>query len=155
HQDAPWRDDERDADSDGLANWLESAGGPSNNQWWKGFWGQDAIKIKPWAEESYCGARPGLFEQRPFGNLDLANPDVDGDSLLDGEDDQDNDDWSNVYELYELMLDVDGNGNPAWCTYPAGLIPTVSVGGTDMPVNPFNPCAPNPSSRTCSDYVPF
>ena len=155
HGDGPWRDDERDADQDGLANWLESARGPSKNEWWGGFWEQDAIKIKAWQEESYCGLRPGLFDQRPFANLDLADPDVDGDTLLDGEDDQDNDDWSNIYELYELMLDVDGTGDASFCGYAAGLIPSVNIGGTEQAVNPFNPCAPNPNARTCNDYVPF
>jgi hypothetical protein len=155
HQDPPWRDDERDADRDGLANWLESARGPSRNEWWAGFWNQDAIKIKPWRDEVYCGVRPGLFEERPFQNLDLADSDVDGDELLDGEDDQDNDDWSNIYELYELMLDVDGTGDGPWCSFPAGLIPTVNLGGTEVPVSPFNPCVPNPDARTCNDYVPF
>jgi IPT/TIG domain-containing protein len=155
HGDAAWRDDERDADRDGLANWLESARGPSNNEWWRGYWSQDAIKIKPWKNEVYCGLRPGFFDERPFQSLDLADPDVDGDTLLDGEDDQDNDDWSNVYELYELLRDVDGNGNGSWCGFAPGLIPTVDVGGSDQAINPFNPCAPNRNSRTCNDYVPF
>jgi hypothetical protein len=158
HQDAPWRDDERDADRDGLANWLESARGPSKNEWWKGYWSQEDLQIKPWAEEEYCGVRPGLFDERPFAELDLAEGDVDGDTLLDGEDDQDNDDWSNIYELYELRYDFDNNGggvNPAWCGFAAGMIPTVRVGLTDNPINPFNPCAPNPDARTCNDYIPF
>ena len=44
---------------------------------------------------------------------------MDGDTLLDGEDDQDNDDYTNITELYEVVYDLDGNGaarvNPAWC----------------------------------------
>ena len=32
-----WRDDERDADGDGLSNWLESARGPGQPSWWSGF----------------------------------------------------------------------------------------------------------------------
>ena len=156
HGDSPWRDDERDADADGLANRLESARGPSKNEWWAGFWDQDGIKIRPWMEEEYCDQlRPGHYDQRPFQNLDLADHDVDGDTLLDGEDDQDNDDWSNIYELYELMLDVDGGGDGSWCGFAPGLIPSVTIGGTEQAVNPFNPCAPNRHARTCSDYVPF
>jgi IPT/TIG domain len=160
HQDGPWRDDERDADRDGLSNWLESARGPANNEWWKGFWASEHLKIKPWAEEAYCGQRPGYYAERPFASLDLADPDVDGDTLLDGEDDQDNDDWSNIYELYELLHDLDGNGdsganNPPWCGFPEDFVPSVDIGGEDRAVNAFNPCAPDPNSRSCSDYIPF
>ena len=155
HGDAAWRDDERDADADGLSNRLESARGPSKNAWWKGFWAQEAIQIEPWKKKSYCGVRPGHFDERPFAELDLADGDVDGDGLLDGEDDQDHDDYVNVKELYELSYDWDGNGNPAWCTWGPGLIPTLDVAGVDVPVNAFNPCVPNPSSRTCADYIPF
>jgi hypothetical protein len=159
HGDGAWRDDERDADADGLSNWFESARGPSNNTWWSGYWQQEALKIKPWADESYCGERPGFYDRRPFADLDLADRDVDGDELLDGEDDQDADDYTNIIELYELLYDVDGNGaggvNPAWCTFGAGMVPTVDVGGNDRAINAFNPCAPNQASRSCDDYVPF
>lgn len=155
HGDGAWRDDERDADVDGLSNWLESARGPSKNAWWKGFWAQEAIQIEPWKKKSYCGVRPGYFDERPFAELDLADGDVDGDSLLDGEDDQDSDDYVNIKELYELSYDWDGNGNPAWCAWGAGVIPTLDVAGVDVPVNAFNPCVPNPDSRTCADYIPF
>jgi hypothetical protein len=166
-QDAPWHDDERDADRDGLANWLEGARGPSNNEYWKGYWAQEHLKIKAWREEAYCtdqdpDQRPGYYDQRPFAPLDLADPDVDGDTLLDGEDDQDNDDWSNIYELYELMYDFDDNNpnpnprvNPAWCGFPEGYVPSVRVGSVDSAVNPFNPCAPDPNSRTCDRRIPF
>jgi hypothetical protein len=153
-----WRDDERDADADGLANWLESAHGPGRNEWWQGFWQQDEIKIDPWPKKvsDTCGQRPGYFNQRPFAELDLADRDVDGDTLLDGEDDQDNDDYTNIVELYELF-NLDGDGQ-AMCADPAPPftpekdgVPT--LGG--YAVNPFNPCAPNQTSRTCQDYPPF
>jgi hypothetical protein len=84
----------------------------------------------------------------------MADSDVDGDSLLDGEDDQDNDDVNNIVELYETVKD-DGDGNPAWCTYSAGVVPTIDFGGITSAVNAFNPCAPNPVSRTCPDWKPF
>jgi hypothetical protein len=162
--DAAWRDGERDADADGLSNRLESARGPYANSWWQGFWGSKRFEpaIKPWNEEAYCGLRPGHFNQRAFAELNLADPDVDGDSLLDGEDDQDNDDFSNIVELYEtefqqggVPYDLDGNGQPGWCGYPAGVVPTISYGGSDVPVNAMNPCVPNRESRTCNDYIPF
>ena len=163
--DAPWRDDERDADGDGLSNWLESAGGPGKPNYWSGFWQVPGRGVDPWNKTGYCGLppdeqRPGFFDSRPFGDLDLADPDVDGDGLLDGEDDQDNDDYSNITELYEVVYDLDGNGalrvNPVWCGGGApGAIPSIDRGGVDWAINPFNPCAPNPDSRTCPDYIPF
>jgi hypothetical protein len=154
-----YMDDERDADRDGLSNWIESARGPGHYSWWQGFWSQETVNVEPWKKKSYCGQRPGDFDQRPFADLDLADPDVDGDNLLDGEDDQDNDDYSNIVELYETQKDLDGNGaggvNPMWCGKDPGLIPSISFGGEDTAVNAFNPCAPDPNSRTCPPYIPF
>jgi hypothetical protein len=155
--DAIWHDDERDADADGLANWLESAHGPSNNAWWSAYFGSDRFNpiVDPWKKTSYCGYRFGYFDQRPFANLDLANPDVDGDGLLDGEDDQDNDNVSNIVELYETQGDMDGNGQPAFCGWGAGVVPTIDFGGVTAPVNAMNPCAPDPASRSCPTRIPF
>jgi hypothetical protein len=150
-----YQDDERDADADGLSNWLESVRGPGHYTWWAGFWKQEALAVEQWKKKSYCGQRPGDFDQRPFADVDLADPDVDGDTLLDGEDDQDNDDYSNIAEMYEVVRDVDGNGQPDWCGKPAGLVPSVDRGGEPWAVNAFNPCAPNPASRSCPPYVPF
>jgi len=159
HGDAAWRDSERDADADGLANRLESARGQSNNEWWKGFWEVEEIQVEPWKEKSYCGQRPGYFDERMFANLDLADPDVDGDTLLDGEDDQDNDDYINVIELYETEFDLDGNGalgvNPDWCGRGVGMVGSIDRGGEDWAVSAMNPCAPDPASRSCPDYIPF
>ncbi len=78
----------------------------------------------------------------------MTDGDVDGDGLLDGEDDQDFDDVTNIVEIYEYLNDLDGDGGLT-CgteTYP-------SRGGQG--VNAFNPCAPNHASRTCDDYKPF
>jgi hypothetical protein len=153
--DGAWRDDERDADGDGLSNWLESANGPGRPGYWPGFWKVTARSIEPWKKTEYCGERPGEFDQRPFAALDLADADVDGDTMLDGEDDQDNDDVNNITELYEVVYDLDGNGQPIWCGKGVGVIPTISFGGSDRAINPFNPCAPDPASRTCPPYIPF
>ena len=150
-----YRDDERDADRDGLSNWLESVQGPGYVAYWPGYWKVTERSIDAWEKGSYCGQRPGAFTQRPFANLDLADPDVDGDTLLDGEDDQDNDDVNNITELYEVVSDLDGNGQPGWCGKAPGVIPTINLGGTDYAINPFNPCAPNPDSRSCPPYIPF
>jgi hypothetical protein len=160
--DAPWRDDERDADGDGLSNWLEAARGPGKASYWPGFWKVDVRSIDPWRKTEYCGQRPGEFTERPFADLDLADADVDGDTLLDGEDDQDNDDFTNITELYEVVYDLDGNGaggplrpNPAWCGKGEDTVPSIDRGGVDWAINPFNPCAPDPNSRTCPPYIPF
>jgi hypothetical protein len=151
--DPAWRDDERDADGDGLSNWIESARGPGQASWWASFWAREDYKIEPWPKKiPACGQAPGAFSERPFATLDLADPDVDGDRLLDGEDDQDNDDFSNVTELYEALNDLDGNGQTA-CGYLD--IPSIAFGGDERVVNAFNPCAPNPLSRTCPPYQPF
>jgi hypothetical protein len=168
-----YQDDERDADGDGLGNWLEAARGPGQHQWWGAYYGQQAIQVKPWnADESYCATtptqRPGAYDERPFADLDLADPDVDGDTVPDGADDQDNDDYSNIVELYETEKDLDGNGNgdgdsngtpdtdnPPWCGRAAGLVPSIDRNGEDWAVNAFNPCAPNPDSRSCPTRLPM
>jgi hypothetical protein len=140
HGDPAWRDDERDADRDGLSNYLESARGPSDNAWWQSFWGDVEPPVDPWPDTYF-----GYFDQRPFTSLDLADADVDGDTLLDGEDDQDFDDYSNISELYEIVFDLDGNG----------ALLSIDVGGVPRTINAMNPCAPSEDSRTCDDYKPF
>src|SRR5215211_4681213 len=157
HGDAPWRDDERDADGDGLSNFLEAARGPGKPSWWTGFFAQDKMKADPWPKPATtCGQEFGSFTVRPFAELDMADPDVDGDTLLDGEDDQDNDDIINIAELYEVEYDLDGDGGFTCgaITYPS-MDMDPGVGNDPWGVNAFNPCAPNPSSRTCSDHKPF
>jgi len=154
-----YQDDERDADADGLANFLESVRGPGSASWWAGYWKVSVRSIDPWEKTEYCGQRPGVFDERPFADLDLADSDVDGDTLLDGEDDQDADDFTNITELYEVEYDLDGNGaggvNPAWCGKPEGVIPSIDIGGIDWAINAFNPCAPDPGSRSCPTRIPF
>jgi len=157
HGDAPWRDDERDADGDGLSNFLEAARGPSKPSWWQGFFSQDVMKAEAWPKPATsCGQEFGAFDARPFAELDMADPDVDGDTLLDGEDDQDNDDYTNISEIYEVFYDLDGDGGftCGTATYPS-LDLDPGPGVDPRGVNAFNPCAPNPDSRTCSDWKPF
>ena len=100
-----------------------------------------------------------LAQLPPFAELDMADPDVDGDTLLDGEDDQDNDDFTNIQEMYEpvvIGMDTDGDGgfNCGGTTYPSlDMDPGAAV--DPWAVNAFNPCAPNPDSRTCAVWKPF
>jgi hypothetical protein len=160
HGDGAWRDDERDADGDGMANFIESVHGPGQPAWWAAFYNQEGMKAEVWPKPATpCGQEFGAFTARPFAELDMADPDVDGDSLLDGEDDQDNDDFTNIQEMYEPMvpgMDLDGDGGftCSGITYPSiDLDPGAGV--DPHAVNAFNPCAPNPSSRTCVDWKPF
>jgi hypothetical protein len=157
HSDGAWRDDERDADSDGLSNYLEAARGPGRPSWWQGFYSQESMKAEAWPKPATtCGQEFGSFSARPFAELDMADPDVDGDTLLDGEDDQDNDDVINIAELYEIAYDLDGDGGftCGTTTFPSKDMDP-GAGVDPWGVNAFNPCAPNPNSRTCQDWKPF
>jgi hypothetical protein len=66
-----------------------------------------------------------------FKELDPTVADTDGDGVLDGADDQDHDDYDNFTEMERSRLQV------------------------GLRVQPYNPCLPNPHSRTCGRYVPF
>jgi hypothetical protein len=123
---ATWTDDERDADTDGVNNYVEVAG-PGHFSWWEAYLSE--ASVDPWPDVYF-----GSFTQRPFADLAPDDPDVDGDTLLDGEDDQDNDDVLNFEEMYE---------------------PEAVYGPDSRRKNAFNPCAPDGESRTCPIYVPF
>jgi hypothetical protein len=144
--DDAWRDHERDADNDGLANRLESAGGPSTNAWWASYW----AGFKP-VPKAFPDTYFGFFDERPLADLDLADPDVDGDGLLDGEDDQDSDDFDNITELYETEYDLDGDGNPI-VDEEGKPFPSLLRLGDNWIINAMNPCAPDITSRTCPEY---
>jgi hypothetical protein len=124
--DGVWSDDERDADADGLNNYIEAVG-PGKASWWTDYFAK-IEPTAPWPTIYY-----GAFTQRPFADAQPDDPDVDGDTLLDGEDDQDNDDVINMDEMYNVTAPA-ANGNRK---------------------NAFNPCAPDTSSRTCPPYAPF
>jgi hypothetical protein len=100
-------DDERDVDNDGLSNWIEAHGGMSGNDWW---------------------TKSGYTEEPPyrvnFAGTDWLDPDTDGDTLIDGQDDNDFDGYNNITEM-------DRTKGTLW-------------------VQPFNPCLPDYQSRTCA-----
>ncbi len=128
HHDGQLTDDERDADADGLNNYIE-AHGPGQEAWWAATLAKE--DVEPWpgtTTDSYCGE----YTLRPFASLDMTDPDVDGDTVLDGADDQDNDGWTNGSEMYARSV-------------------TTSAG--PRRTNAFNPCAPE-QSRTCPRYKP-
>lgn len=111
-------DDEKDYDGDGLANVHEFSLGMTQGSW------------KAYSEK----AGEGVYTLRPFSDLDPTDADSDGDGVIDGLDDQDQDAWNNISELYRA--------------------PTYATNFIAYMVNPFNPCLPDWKSRTCSRYLP-
>jgi hypothetical protein len=80
-----------------------------------------------WWKSAFPNEKP--FEQRPFAQTSFVDPDSDGDGLNDAADDQDNDDVPNIIEISR-------EASGQW-------------------TNPYNPCLPNPNSRTCPRGMPF
>ena len=115
-------DDNRDVDGDGLPNWWEANGG-GQRDWW----------VAMYDQENPYGVQ--------YADLDFLDPDTDGDSRLDGEDDVDHDGYSNHDEM--------SRGLPLPDKFDASL---PSQGRW---VNPFNPCLPDPESITCSLHPPL
>jgi hypothetical protein len=115
-------DDERDFDGDGLSNNVEFNFRGTQN-WWK---------LVDWLYQPH-GTGTSYVEPvywlRAFSDPDPLNRDSDGDGILDGADDQDNDGWSNVSEMQFSRWDI------------------------GYRVHPFNPCLPDPHSRVCSRYI--
>jgi hypothetical protein len=128
-------DGERDADDDGLSNWDESHGRMTPD-WWP---------------STYNG-KGGTKKETPYtvhyAATDLVDPDVDGDGIVDGADDQDFDGLPNTFEVARpwnwdaTYVSVGPNG----LTHP----------GTNSwaRVDPFNPCKPV-FSETCHNHPPF
>jgi hypothetical protein len=112
-------DEERDADNDGLSNQVEWNYTGTQN-WW--------AKI-------FINERP--YTWRTFAELNAADPDSDGDGVLDGADDQDEDGWDNYTEMQLWRVRV-----------PAGY-------ARPLRTQPFNPCLPDPYSRSCGRWVPL
>jgi hypothetical protein len=113
-QDGNLTDDERDADHDGLSNIVEYSYTGTQNWWTKG---------------PYKSEQP--YSWRAFADLSPIDPDSDGDTVLDGADDQDADGYSNYTEM------------------------ELARRGSGLFVNPFNPCLPDPYAITCSRYLPL
>jgi len=125
-------DDERDEDADGLSNYDEAHGRTSSAGWWSGCY----KKEKPY---------PIAYQ-----GTDLVDPDVDGDGIRDGADDLDHDDLPNLLELSRNAA----SGRPI----VNGCNDTDAVESSSPAlgrVNPFNPCLPDRTARTCQRYPSF
>jgi hypothetical protein len=124
-------DDERDEDADGLTNYEETHGRMGGRGWWDAKYDRE----KPFKID-YAGTSP-------------TDADSDGDGIRDGADDQDHDDIPNIMELSRKQATGRPYDNPK----------TLKDAGNPDPargrVNPFNPCLPDPDSRTCPTYIPF
>ena len=125
-------DDERDEDADGLTNFDEAHGRLLPGYWSGCYSGETAYPI------AYSGT----------SHVDA---DSDGDGIRDGADDQDNDDIPNVMEM---------SRNAASGRLIFGracddeFAPERSTPGEGR-VNPFNPCLPDTTSRTCTRHPGF
>jgi IPT/TIG domain len=142
-------DDERDADGDGIGNWDEQRGRFIESWWVANHDGDPLPKESKYPELNFLDN-----EDLPARDA-LADPDMDGDGVLDGEDDHDHDGLSNRFELRRpadwiadalAPIDADGDGTPDG----------FAVGGSNpwAYVQPFNPCKPFDSAR-CHDHPPF
>lgn len=121
-------DDERDFDNDGLSNMVEF-----NYTGTQGWWNGINWRYKPHGPvttDPVTYIEP-VYAQRAFSDPDAADPDSDGDGILDGADDQDNDGWSNFVEMQ------------------------LARARSGYRVHPFNPCLPDPHARVCSRWIPL
>jgi hypothetical protein len=117
-------DDERDEDADGLTNFDETHG-----RMLPSYWAGCYVREAPYTV-AYAGTNP-------------VDADTDGDGVRDGADDQDHDDIPNVAELSRNA--ASGHIIVNSCSDKNGVKQSPDPGR----VNPFNPCLPNPSARTC------
>ncbi len=81
-------------------------------------------------ETPFAGA-PGT---QVMSGVSATDPDSNGNGVPDGADDQDHDGFTNLQELDRR---------------------TATFGSANLWVNPYNPCLPDPRSRTCTLHPPF
>jgi hypothetical protein len=142
-------DGERDADGDGLSNWDESHGRMTHD-WWTGMYNGSDPVVRP-LETPYLVS---------FGGTNMADPDTDGDGLIDGLDDNDHDGYSNMFEVrrpanWGTTYVSLGMGTTPPHNWTAGSPGTLAPGADPYSrVQPFNPCKPLWSS-ICNIHYPF
>ncbi len=125
-------DDERDADGDGLSNYDEQHG-----QFTEAWWPAQHDGTNEPKESKYPNIDFLDVEDLPQRDA-LADNDMDGDQIVDGNDDHDHDGVSNQFELRR----------------PANWLAEVAGGNPWAYTNPFNPCKPFNSER-CHSHPPF
>jgi hypothetical protein len=124
-------DDERDEDADGLTNFAETRGCMNRNYWDKLYDKETAYYL------AYAGTRHD-------------DGDSDGDGVRDGADDSDHDDLPNVMECSRnLVSNLQYDARPSQSDPPASRLAMPEVLGF---VNPFNPCLPSVTSRSCNQH---
>jgi hypothetical protein len=131
-------DDERDADADGLGNWDEVRGRMTETWWPAKHDGQNEPKESKYPELDFLDNE----DTAPAYNAH-SDPDVDGDGVVDGQDDYDHDGLSNQFELNRP---ADWQAD-AIVGFPFAANPWAYT-------NPFNPCKPFPSER-CHSHPPI
>lgn len=133
-------DGERDADADGLGNWDELRG-RFTEAWWPAIHSGDPEPM----ESRYPSQFGNFLDNEDLPNRDAhANPDTDGDEILDGADDHDHDGLSNQFEIRR----------PGDWIADAGFSPPGPPANPWAYVNPFNPCKPFRSER-CHEFPPI
>lgn len=128
-------DDERDADADGLGNWDELRGRMTEEWWPLQHNGTNEPKESKYPEIDFLDNE----DTAPAFDAHV-DPDMDGDGVLDGADDNDHDGVTNQFEVRrpgDWLADAFAPGTNPWAY-----------------TNPFNPCKPFNSER-CHRYVPF
>jgi hypothetical protein len=139
-------DSERDADGDGLSNWVEAHGPMSGPSWWDAYMAVDENKCTTdYKESTYPGPA--------YQGTDPADADTDGDGLNDGADDVDHDGWTNAQEQTRPGLFTPLS--KTWCgTYTAVGHSTPGTPDPLARMQPFNPCKPT-YSRACHLHPPI
>jgi hypothetical protein len=127
------RDDERDADGDGLTNWDELRGRMTEAWWPAQHDGQNEPKESKYPEIDFLDNE----DTAPAFNAHI-DPDMDGDGVLDGADDNDHDGLTNQFEVRR----------------PANWLSVYATTNPWAYTNPFNPCKPFNSER-CHRHPPF
>lgn len=133
-------DDERDADGDGLSNYDEQHGQMTEAWWPAQHDGTNEPKESQYPNIDYLDV-----EDLPQRDA-LADPDLDGDQIVDGSDDHDHDGLTNQFEVRrpsDWLMDAWNGGSP----------PTLGSNPWAY-TNPFNPCKPFNSER-CHAHPPF
>jgi hypothetical protein len=138
------RDGERDADNDGLGNWDEQHGRMTED-WWPA---RHDGTIEPKESRYPSGFGDFLDNEDTAPAFDaFADSDMDGDGVVDGQDDADHDGLTNQFEL-ERPADWDTDAfAPSGGGFTTGPNPFAYT-------NPFNPCKPFRSER-CHEHPPF